>query len=79
MAKNKPTIHKSSRTIIENKLLVALEDPGNVAVILKEHELKTLIDAMVCLAGATGATEAERAKVVEMTADLVRLQEATFG
>jgi len=39
-------IVKSSREIIEKKLLVSITDPGTVACILSKHDLNTLIVAL---------------------------------
>lgn len=71
-------IHRTRREVLENKLLVALDDPGNVAIIATEKDLQLMIDAMICYTSLPNLTEAERSKSIEMTADLIRLQEAAF-
>lgn len=44
---NKPLlIEKTSRTVIENKLLTALEDKGTVAILASEQDLKDIIDCL---------------------------------
>lgn len=63
-------VEYTPKSLIENKLLAALEEPGNVAIVLTEYELKLVIDGL----GELGTGP----HVTGMIADLEKLLAGAF-
>lgn len=67
--KSKATIEKTSRQVIENKLLTALNDSSQVAILATEEDLSIMIETL---------SQSERLKAREMARDFEQLRKAAF-
>lgn len=65
-------VEYTPKQVIENKLLAALEEPGQVAIIVNAEELQLFITAIALLPGRKSA------KCKAFIADLEKLMQAAF-
>jgi hypothetical protein len=75
------TIHSSSREVIENKLLMALEDPGTVAVLTNQADLKLLIESLTLYSLTPHRNipeQVQRVRARDFASDLQKLYAAAF-
>lgn len=68
----------SSRHVIEKKLLTALEEEGNVAILANSEDLKLMIEALTSYASDHRTSLKSEARMRSLAADLRQLQRAAF-
>lgn len=71
------TVERTSRKVIEGKLLEALSDGETVAVLLKQEDLRLLIRALEMLASES-CKQAEADKATEFCVSLKQLASEAF-
>lgn len=71
----------SNRQVIEDKLLVALEDPGSVAIIATAKDLDLMLEAFIALIAINERLEnkIKIQKAKQMAADILQLRTSAFG
>lgn len=69
-------VEHTSRQVIDNKLLAALDDEEKVAIVTNEDDVELLIDALSFYAQAADAEN--RDKAATFIADLMQLKREAF-